>query len=1090
MLAQRARRNAPPAATPNTPRLVVQTGHTRDTIDSITFSADGRYVITGSWSEGTAIVWDVTTGREIRRFGGNTDDKGYQDGKISGAFSPDYRTIAVSSEGSIRIWDLATGKMLRRLRGLKLFAAPAFTPDGKSIVVGGGVQKWDLATGALTNGRETQGERPETDAGLSADGKLKVVQEESKKEFDQPHDAVVIDVASGKEIRRLKGHERTIGALALSPDGRIAVTAGDDQTIRVWDVATGAELRQLTSFASQAAGTVFTADGLFTVMSDGENIRLREVATGKESVLPDADTEPAAAVAFSSDRKFVAAAVGMKTRVIEVATGKVVAKLESSSEEDDKGVLRMEFSSDGRFLLTDCSWTSQLWDLRTGTVARQLRKSKTIISAYTFSADGRYAAYDQEDESGNVSNMVIRELATGRERKWRVIPKYPNANFVESIAFSPDNKVVATAINNVSSRSGTLVQLWDRATGREVRRLLGHALAVRSVAFSPDGKLIATGSTDATARLWDAATGKELLRLKGHSDPVEKVSFSPDSRFVLTGSENGTLRLCSAATGDVICQMVTFDSGDWVNVTPDGQFDTSNLENIQGLHWVVPDEPLQALPLEIFMRSYYEPRLLARLLAGEKLPPAPKISEQNRIQPQVRIAEIKPQATSPNADTISVTVEVANLSGKIVRDGQQITMDSGVWNLRLFRDGQLVGCAPEQDGAIRLDASGKAVLTFDNIRLPRRADLKQVEFSAYAFNADRIKSETARQTYVLPAPLETVKGRAYVITVGVNAYENSSFDLRFAANDARRLQSVMADRLKSSGEYDEVIPVTLLSDYELRNGQRTVTLRQATKGNVRLVLDALAGRQVDEARLKAIPNAERLRPARPEDVVIISFASHGYADRGGNFYLVTYDSGAGTKREVTPEVLQRSISSDELSLWLRGVDAGELALVVDACQSAASVEGADFKPGPMGSRGLGQLSYDKGMRILTATQADNVALENRAVQHGLMTYALVHDGIELARADFKPADRVVTMAEWLTYAVERVPKLFAEVRRGGARKLEPGDETRILILSESGGAMIQGKPAAKGGKSAEGQIQQPSLFDFSRRKRDAVLMKK
>jgi hypothetical protein len=59
----------------------------------------------------------------------------------------------------------------------------------------------------------------------------------------------------------------------------------------------------------------------------------------------------------------------------------------------------------------------------------------------------------------------------------------------------------------------------------------------------------------------------------------------------------------------------------------------------------------------------------------------------------------------------------------------------------------------------------------------------------------------------------------------------------------------------------------------------------------------------------------------------------------------------------------RCISSDELSLWLREVDAGELALIVDACHPAAAIEGTDFKPGPMVSRGLGQLLYDKGMRI-------------------------------------------------------------------------------------------------------------------------------
>ena len=96
-----------------------------------------------------------------------------------------------------------------------------------------------------------------------------------------------------------------------------------------------------------------------------------------------------------------------------------------------------------------------------------------------------------------------------------------------------------------------------------------------------------------------------------------------------------------------------------------------------------------------------------------------------------------------------------------------------------------------------------------------------------------------------------------------------------------------------------------------------------------------------------------------------------------------YDIGASENN--FEKVLQKTISSDELSLWLRDIDAGEMMMIVDACHSAAAVQGAGFKPGPMGSRGLGQLSYDKGMRILTATQADKTAAAD-----DLMTNRLVH----------------------------------------------------------------------------------------------------
>jgi hypothetical protein len=98
-------------------------------------------------------------------------------------------------------------------------------------------------------------------------------------------------------------------------------------------------------------------------------------------------------------------------------------------------------------------------------------------------------------------------------------------------------------------------------------------------------------------------------------------------------------------------------------------------------------------------------------------------------------------------------------------------------------------------------------------------------------------------------------------------------------------------------------------------------------------------------------------------------------------------------------------------------------MIIDACHAAAFTR-KDFKPGPMGSRGLGQLAYDKGMRILTATQANDFALESGALSQGLLSYALVEDGLKRGLADFKPRpDGKITIREWLEYGVAQVPAL-------------------------------------------------------------------
>jgi hypothetical protein len=86
------------------------------------------------------------------------------------------------------------------------------------------------------------------------------------------------------------------------------------------------------------------------------------------------------------------------------------------------------------------------------------------------------------------------------------------------------------------------------------------------------------------------------------------------------------------------------------------------------------------------------------------------------------------------------------------------------------------------------------------------------------------------------------------------------------------------------------------------------------------------------------------------------------------------------------------------------MDAGEMVMILDACYSAAVVESADFKPGPMGSRGLGQLAYDKRIRVLAASQAKQPAGEAGRLGMGYLSYALTKSGLEGNDADWQPKD--------------------------------------------------------------------------------------
>jgi uncharacterized caspase-like protein len=443
----------------------------------------------------------------------------------------------------------------------------------------------------------------------------------------------------------------------------------------------------------------------------------------------------------------------------------------------------------------------------------------------------------------------------------------------------------------------------------------------------------------------------------------------------------------------------------------------------------------------------------------------------NRVQPEVEISSVDPNLAIP--DSVTVTVNVRSISREQTSGDARRTLRSGVFDLRLFRNGQLVGYKP---GNLVLDSESKATIPFV-VRLPHRADVKEVEFTTYAFNVDRVKSGTASRKYTPLTALDVVKGRAYVISVGVNAYEDSDWDLSYAARDAEVSEKLLSQRL-SAGAY-ELVPLSLTTDYE-KHGSRRVAIRKlATKRNFQTVLELLAygPEKVDTELIDRIPGAHRLRKVEPEDLVLICFSSHGYTDSQGKFYLVPYDTGrkielSANGRDIANESLAHFISSDELSQWVRDIDAEELVLIVDTCHSAGAIEEPGFKPGPMGSRGMGQLAYDKGMRVLAASQANDVALELDKLQQGLLTYALMQEGLGQGKGD-RNGDGNITLDEWLEYGAERVPVLYNDVKAGRVAALKSKDGHITAVHS--------------GSSLKKNAFQQPQLFDFRRKKHEVVL---
>lgn len=839
----------------------------------------------------------------------------------------------------------------------------------------------------------------------------------------------VVRTAQGAEhIALAGGQKKALGELCnipilVSPNGRYLVCARSTKDAyprryAVIDVDTGAEIRTFDHVGDDTTGLGFSANSHHLYFLEKTRVQKDKYSAETIYSLMEMEIASGAKLAIFGSTKFFSVNGLIKTS----NDGTVLGVAVDPDSSDQAGVAVKIFKkADGRF---------------TGFASIENQSTQNIQSL-DISPQGDLVAF------GNHEFLSVHRTADGARLH------HLQTSNSSSVRFDPSGKAVAGL-----QLTGQKAAVYDLATGQLVQDFdipTNLQQALQQLRAEPERRLTLTrhGIIEPSAQgaLLHAisADAKHKLHETLFVDDAAITSMaqlSPELLALLR--EDGLITLFNPAQRTVLARIAMMPSGNWVVIAPDGRFDTGSLEDLAALHWVLPDEPYRPLPLELFMRQYYEPGLLQKLVHGLPLPVLPDLAALNRAQPKVSIAQVR-TATDPQRVDVTLTFEEGQYAG--LRGGQPVKERSGLRNVRLFRNGQLVGTLLDETSK---DAAIPKTWTFKNIRLPAGSAQREVEFSAYAFNRDGVKGPTHsyrhRADQALKAP-----ARAVVVSIGVNQYENAVLDLVYAGNDARTFGNALVQRLKKSGRYSDVVYHPLISDQ--------ATPQAARKLNIRNLFDSLAGKE-GNTNLPAL---------RPDDTLILFFAGHGVLDDQGEFYLIPHDIGPAMKddtlmrymRRMDGDTLQRYIASKELAAWLREIDAREILMVVDACQSAGVVGDKAFKPGPMGSRGLGQLAYDKGMRILAATQADDVALELGSLQHGVLTYALVRNGLEKSEADYRPKDGAVQMGEWLHYATDGVPRLVQQ----------------MLDDQQTGRGL---KFKTRGSEESIKTLQQPALFDFRR----------
>ena len=1015
------------------PELVIGAGHT-SRVNTIVFSPDEKVLASGD-SQGVVKLWNIKNGMGLRTLGDENELTQIQ----SLTFSPDGKVLAsamverhedaggaITWKTGIKFWDVVSGRVLKTFAGYSsAVRSIAFSPDGRLLASG------------------------------SVDKKVSLW-----------------DVETGKIIKTFTGHAGEVNTVLFTPDGSSLLSGSWSTAIKFWNITNGVVLQEIPGNPAFQPPSIFDAAGVLQpiktafnlatsnlVFAPTESIYLLKLGGNGTQVLKEfRSSKTVDAVALSQSGKVLASATWSDIKLWDINSASEILTIKGGKNTD---VIAM--SPDSHFIALndgDGGKSIKLWDTNKEATLKILAGHSEEIICLTFSLDSKLLASGSDDKM-----IKLWDVESGKVKTLK-----GHTNSVGAVAFSPNGAVLASIAYNIGEENDgdeldKAVRLWDVASGKELRRLtVSPSSLPLSISYSPSGKTLAIGNNNRTISLLDVASGKVFKTLTGNfkgvvsvifvnEDLLQSLSMHDEDDYVgertiwsvssgklvnnvkvdalgLTGNapiflggipalatskkvyslpmQNSGIRfysvpldrLADPTSQTELASLYLFGDSDWLVTTPEGFFDGSPAA-WEHAFWRFNNSTFDSGAVELYFNDFYHPNLLQSVFAG-KSPQSPagrELEKIDRRQPKVEITVNDGQVITDKR-LAAITIEVTDNLDRPKQPSQAVS--SGAADLRLFRNGSLVRVWPGDIFALAAKDGCEQLLPAKSGE-PRRARCRAEapvvaganQFSAYAFNREKVKSGDSQFTVKGADTLKRSR-TLYVLAIGVSQYENPAYNLSYTAKDARDFGLEVSRHQAQVGYYQKVEIIPLID-------------QAAKKADVFSMLKRLAGM------------------VQPEDGVIVFFSGHGTA-QGDHFYLIPHDigyNGASSQvRASLQTVLAHSISDLELEVAFRDIDAERFLFIIDSCNSGKALQADDWRRGPMNTKGLGQLAYEKGMSVLTASQDVELAYESAALKHSYLTYALVEEGLRIKVRDADAnGDGQVLLKEWLGYATQRVPHL-------------------------------------------------------------------
>lgn len=561
----------------------------------------------------TVKVWAVAT-REV------TAEFAPEGGVQLVAFDPDGTKLVILGQAfgqgmAVRIWDFEREQLTLRTRLSQAQGGPrpvaAFSPDAKLVAIAdaGGVRLLDAESGveksSLTAFEQGIGSLAFSPDGQSlAVGPLFTESETSIKLFS---------TATGKELGQLVGHVSWVPGLVFTPDGKRLVSAGADETVRIWDVNEHRELAALRGHLSEINCVAVTPDGrtivsgckdgtlfgwdaerterrkpfailpnrvadieffpdghaMLSINTNGtvsvwdpatlhERERIAELGSGVQHILVSPD-----------GARLYAGARGGQIKVLDWGTRLVLTNLSANpgrsvglgpggrggvESPGGPGGPRGPGGPGGSSGLVGLVDNGRTLVIRgAGSTIRLLDTASWKVKAEWKANTGQPFGPVQYALSPD-EHFLLAGGSFGRPVEWLNLQSgQPEATLsVGDWGVSGMAFAPDGRLLATSSREGT-VTLWDASKRTVLDVLRGHLLGVHAVAFSPDGQRLASASAGNEAvKLWDAVTRHEVATLAGEGAIFDRLKFSPDGRLLVAINAQGKAHIWRAPTLDDI----------------------------------------------------------------------------------------------------------------------------------------------------------------------------------------------------------------------------------------------------------------------------------------------------------------------------------------------------------------------------------------------------------------------------------------------------------------------------------------------------------------------------------------------------------